>query len=116
MLHCKKLIEYLEDQIENEGLQGISGTDFSKHPVRRVLEAKQYEHKLYSNGKFVSKAQIAKDLYAALTAKATLIIGECMVCNKFLLEGQNENHICPEDKVQKYEAQQILWQQLYNAG
>lgn len=113
--HCKKLIEYLEDQIDNHGLKAISGTDFSKHPVRRVLAAKQFEHRIYTampkggKGKFVSKAQIAKDLLGMLTAKSILIIGECMVCSKFLLEGQDENHICPPDKIQEHKESQEAW-------
>ena len=117
--HCKILMEYLEDQIDNQGLQGISGTDFSIHPVRRVLAAKQFEHRMYTampkgkgNGKFVSKAQIAKDLYGMMTAKSILIIGECMVCNKFLLEGIDDNHVCPEYKVREHKAQKLIWEQL----
>ena len=62
--HCKEFLEETQRQIDEEGLLGISGTNFERgDSIIRVLKAKQFEYKQYS-GKHASLSAIALEMNA----------------------------------------------------
>lgn len=62
MTEVKKFVKEVQRMIDEEGLKGISGTNFTKgHSINRVLAAKQYEARLHT-GRFSSKARIAQEM------------------------------------------------------
>ena len=105
----------IEEYIKKEGIVQLSSAVFTTHdspngkfhyPANAtVISYCEYQGVVHG----VSAEEYAKDLLGFITAPAKRIIGECMVCSKFLIEGEDENHVCPEDKIQEHKRSQEVW-------